>query len=359
MQWATTRHDLFPPEFISRFSSLQDNTRGHSWKETVKLLQESLGPNYREIIDFDIGGEMNEYQKKRSLVRRGKDECEPIGSGCVAQVYKGVLKQDVKLLPAGTEVAVKVTHPNILHKVCVDFYILNNLTALLELVPNINYLSLRDSVQQFRDIMLPQLDLRVEMNNLKRFRKNFENDPVVAFPMPVDELTSANVLVESFIHGETILNFCEEGRRTLKEREYLAKLGLETVMKMIFLYDFVHGDLHPGNIIVNKNTSVKGHPWRLNMIDCGLVVEMGEQDHVNLVRVLGAFIKRDGNLAGQLMIDTAKKCQSTELDIELFCQGIQRICDMDEDQVSFTVFQCFSFFVQVYRQYISHSLYLF
>lgn len=95
------------------------------------------------------------------------------------------------------------------------------------------------------------------------------------------------------------------------------------------------------------------------MIDCGLVVEMGEQDHVNLVRVLGAFIKRDGNLAGQLMIDTAKKCQSTELDIELFCQGIQRICEMDEDQVSFTVFQCFSFFVQVYRQYISHSLYLF
>lgn len=292
-----------------------------------------MGPNFREIIDFDVG-EQNEYQKKRSLRRKGKDEYEPIGSGCIAQVYKATLKKDVKLLPAGTEVAVKVTHPNILHKVCVDFYILNNITAFLEMFPHVDYLSMKDSVEQFRDIMLPQLDLRVEANNLKRFRRDFEGDTKVAFPLPVDDLTSNNVLVESFIHGETILSFCDEGRRTMAEREELAKIGLETVMKMIFLYDFVHGDLHPGNIIVNRNTSVRGHPWRLNMIDCGLVVEMGERDHVNLVKVLGAFIKRDGRLAGTLMIDTAKKCQANELDVELFCKGIQNICAMDEEQVS-------------------------
>ena len=67
------------------------------------------------------------------------------------------------------------------------------------------------------------------------------------------------------------------------------------------------------------------------MIDCGLVVEMGEQDHVNLVRVLGAFIKKDGYLAGNLMIDAAKKCQATQLDVELFCKGIQQIFVDDDD----------------------------
>ena len=163
-------------------------------------------------------------------------------------------------------------------------------------------------------------------------RRDFENDPHVAFPLPIDDLTSENVLVESFIHGETILDFCEEGRRTMKEREFLARIGLETVMKMIFLHDFVHGDLHPGNIIVSKNPNIRqGHPWKLNMIDCGLIVEMGEKDHINLVKVLGAFIKRDGILAGNLMIDTAKKCQASSLDVELFCKGIQNICDCDED----------------------------
>ena len=349
IQWATTRHDLFHPEFISRFTALQDHTRGHTWKETEKLLEDALGPNYHDILAFDDdelndGEHQNEYQKQKRLSNANggwfpwsssnRDKYVPIGSGCVAQVYKAKLKQDVKLLPTGTEVAVKVTHPNILHKVCVDFYILNTITSLLELLPNIDYLSMKDSVGQFRDIMLPQLDLRVEANNLKRFRRDFENDPQVAFPMPVDDLTSANVLVESFIHGETILNFCGEGKRTIKERQHLATIGLETVMKMIFLYDFVHGDLHPGNILVNRNKSEKGHPLRLNMIDCGLVVEMGEQDHVNLVKVLGAFIKKDGFLAANLMIDTAKKCQASALDVELFCKGIQKICTDDAEQVS-------------------------
>ena len=53
--------------------------------------------------------------------------------------------------------------------------------------------------------------------------------------------------MEAFIHGEPILNYCDEGRKEKKDREHLAKIGLETVMKMIFLYDFVHGDLHPGS----------------------------------------------------------------------------------------------------------------
>eukprot|EP00957_Ditylum_brightwellii_P017550 1321880-Ditylum_brightwellii.AAC.1 len=64
------------------------------------------------------------------------------------------------------------------------------------------------------------------------------------------------------------------------------------------------------------------------MIDCGLVVEMGEREHVNLTKILGAFIKRDGLSAGQLMVDTAKKCQATDRDVELFCQGdyLAEIC---------------------------------
>jgi aarF domain-containing kinase len=352
MQWATTRHDLFPPEFITRFSALQDNTRGHKWHDTEKLLIDEIGERYFDLLDFDMNdndsskhGDIIDHDNKSKGKKsyRKSDKYSPIGSGCVAQVYKAKLKQDMKLVPAGTEVAIKVAHPNILHKVCVDFYILNFLTSCLEMIPaiNLDYLSMKDSVEQFRDIMLPQLDLRIEANNLKRFRKDFENDEHVSFPMPIDDLTSANVLVESFIHGETILDFCEQGRRTNSERELLAKIGLETVMKMIFMYDFVHGDLHPGNILVNKNMDVKGHPWRLNMIDCGLVVEMGEQDHVNLVRVLGAFIKKDGRKAGELMIDTAKKCQASPMDMELFCRGIQKICQDDAENVSVVVTDAF------------------
>lgn len=76
----------------------------------------------------------------------------------------------------------------------------------------------------------------------------------------------------------------------------------------------------------------------MNMIDCGLVVEMGEIDHVTLVKILGAFIKRDGNLAGQLMVDTAKKCNANKLDVELFCKGMEDIVKADQEQVRLKYF---------------------
>jgi ABC1 atypical kinase-like domain len=48
---------------------------------------------------------------------------KPIGSDCIAQVYKGVLLQSIDQFHAGTEIAVKALHPNIFHGVCCDFYI--------------------------------------------------------------------------------------------------------------------------------------------------------------------------------------------------------------------------------------------
>lgn len=69
---------------------------------------------------------------------------------------------------------------------------------------------------------------------------------------------------------------------------------------------------------------------RLIVLDCGLVVEMGQREHKNLVAILGAMVKKDGLLAGKLMVDTAKRCQASEEDVRLFCEGIQRICIDDE-----------------------------
>jgi len=267
-QWATTRHDLFPAEFITHFTKLQDDTNGHSWEETQRILESVFGPNHTQLLDFDIKTHHNRIiaQKKQqdtvvpwkqffffSKTNLSKDPMyRPIGSGCIAQVYKAKLKQNTGLLPAGTEVAIKVIHPGILHKVCIDFYILNKITSWIEKIPglNLDYLSIQDSVNQFRDVMLPQLDLRVEARNLHRFRRDFANDPQVSFPQPIDELTSRNVLVETFIHGIPIVDWIKDEKSTMNERQDIATIGLETVMKMIFLHDFVHGDLHPGTVYV-------------------------------------------------------------------------------------------------------------
>lgn len=90
------------------------------------------------------------------------------------------------------------------------------------------------------------------------------------------------------------------------------------------------GDLHPGNILVSRDKSLPGHPLRLHLLDCGLVVEMGPEQHINLVKILGAFARRNGGLAGQLMVDTSSDSQASDIDVELFVMGIERIVKDDE-----------------------------
>jgi len=85
-----------------------------------------------------------------------------------------------------------------------------------------------------------------------------------------------------------------------------------------------------GNILVQRYGRDRSK-LRLVVLDCGLVVEMGEREHKNLVAILGAMVKRDGIRAGKLMIDTSKRCQASEEDVRLFCEGIEKICRDDEE----------------------------
>lgn len=254
VQWATTRQDLFSPQFCQYFGKLRDDTVGHAWKDTEQILEEDLGAAAVAMLNL---------------------RPDPIGSGCIAQVYRGTLKEASGQYPAGTAVAVKVQHPGIWHKVCVDFYILGKTAKFLEDLPylNLGYLALADSVRQFRDMMLPQLDLTLEAKHLQRFNRDFSNDETISFPHPLHGLTTPRVLTETYVDGTPIMEYLTAPKEVRKE---LALMGLNATLKMIFLNDFLHGDLHPGNILVGE---IPGKPGKLqlHLLDCGLVVEMGPQ----------------------------------------------------------------------------------
>lgn len=70
---------------------------------------------------------------------------------------------------------------------------------------------------------------------------------------------------------------------------------------------------------------------RLNLLDCGIVVEMGPEQHVNVVKILGAFSRQDGRKAGELMVDMNSNSQASPMDVELFVQGITNIVETDKD----------------------------
>ncbi|XP_010338689.2 putative aarF domain-containing protein kinase 2 isoform X2 [Saimiri boliviensis] len=67
-QWASTRRDLFSEAFCAQFSKLHVRVTPHPWTHTERFLREAFGEEWGDILSFE--------------------NREPVGSGCVAQVYK-------------------------------------------------------------------------------------------------------------------------------------------------------------------------------------------------------------------------------------------------------------------------------
>lgn len=67
-QWASTRRDLFSEAFCDEFSKLHVEVSPHPWGHTDELLRKAFGVDWMGILKFQSR--------------------EPVGSGCVAQVYK-------------------------------------------------------------------------------------------------------------------------------------------------------------------------------------------------------------------------------------------------------------------------------
>lgn len=275
-QWASTRRDSFPEEVCNRLGQTHTFTRWRPLKYGEDALERAFGPSWRQ-----------------SLALQDK----ALGSGCVAQVYKGrMLDGDL----AGRPIAVKVVDRGLKSTTELDLTLMRGTARLLEgVVPRARWLSLFETVNEFGQLMEAQLDLRREAENLDRFHKDFEHDRNVVFPRPLHPWVTEHVLVEDFMEGEPI-----SAHYGGKDTRRLARMGLQAFLKMVFSTNFVHSDLHPGNLMVGRRDDGKG-PC-LIMLDAGIVCELNKEDRKNFVDLFYAIVTGDGKQAGQLMIERVR-----------------------------------------------------
>jgi len=313
-QWASTRPDLYPPALIKRLESLQDDVKvNYSMRTVENTLREAFGDNWKDIIEID-----------------GK----PLGAGCVAQVFRGML------IDAKTQekkpVAIKLIHPHVEKIIKTDMELLGLFATFVDSFPSLKILALGETCREYCNSMTAQLDLRLEASNLSLFASKFENDPWAAFPTPIEGFVRHNVLIETLMEGSSIVNFMkmkaeDVGDTVTMLKLKLSDLGCRSVIKMIFFDNLIHGDMHPGNILVQF--SPKGEP-RLVFLDAGIVYfSKTEADHKNLVEICFAFMKHDGYTAGKLMIDNSRN--NNIAGAEAFCLGVQHIIDASEEHSYF------------------------
>jgi len=344
-QWAATRRDLFSPQVCEQLGTLQNSSIVHSWAHTDQMLVDAFGKTYAERLKIhpeDI-----------------------VGSGCVAQVYKGellLIQPNENPNGAGIPVAIKVLHPRISQMIEQDLIFIKRIACLLDALPSgtIRAMSLPRVVENFEEIIRRQVDLRIEADNLRKFHANFGTNnggrTEITFPMPIAGWESKNVLVEDLIAGETttfnndtvgkssvvtttttvlpISAFLSDSsQKGLDLRRKLARPLLESFLKMLFGDNFIHCDLHPGNVYVKTTTIVSSSDQKERMhhtivfLDAGIAASLSPQGQQNLRDLFKAVVLNDGEKAGRLMVERARyeRCSQVDGGIEAFSKGISNI----------------------------------
>ncbi|KAJ8761603.1 hypothetical protein K2173_004379 [Erythroxylum novogranatense] len=294
-QWAATRPDLFPTDLCTKLSELHSKAPEHSFPYTRKTVEKAFGRKLSDIFeDF---------------------EEIPVASGSIAQVHRASLKfrYPGQKQAKPMVVAVKVRHPGVGESIRRDFMIINWIAKTSKFIPTLNWLRLDESVQQFAVFMMSQVDLAREAAHLSRFIYNFRRWKDVSFPKPVYPLVHPAVLVETYEQGESVSHFVEELDGHNQFKTALAHIGTHALLKMLLVDNFIHADMHPGNILVRmaQNKSSRKNPFKSKphviFLDVGMTAELSQRDRVNLLEFFKAVARRDGRTAAECTLRLSKQ----------------------------------------------------
>lgn len=334
-QWAATRPDLFSPEVCSTFQLLQTDAPKHNFEHTRASVETSFGRTLEELfLEFDT---------------------MPVASGSIAQVHRAVLSEEgarlalggwdrprgifstLSFIPSdrcrressafsnGSTVAVKVRHPGVGTLIDLDFELMNRVAWLAEKFARMankgksSLLSaqLKESLMQFGAPMKEQLDLRSEAAHLDDFAENFKWWSQVRFPLPALGMVTEDVLVETFESGDHISSYL--GKQS-EHNHTLANLGLTCYLKMLLKDNFIHADLHPGNILVHLDKPSKGSllAWmsektgweieipRIVLLDVGMTTRLSDTEQSNLVSFFQSLTSLDGHHIAESILSFAE-----------------------------------------------------
>lgn len=260
-QLLSTRRDLIAPELLQQLVLLQDQVKPFDNDVARMRIQESLKADVNTLFArFDV---------------------QPLAAASIAQVHTAALHD-------GREVVVKVTRPNIRQQILQDFEILQWLGDFLEKrLEAARALHLSEIIQDYRQIILNELDLTLEADNTRRMRYHFTGSSMMYVPEVY--MDSKDVLVAERITGVPISDIATFDRLGM-DRADLARKGLTIFFTQVFRDNFFHADMHPGNVFVE--TINPSNP-RFIALDCAIMGELSKHDQMTVARMLLAVMNSD------------------------------------------------------------------
>ncbi len=261
-QFAGSRADVLPPQYVEVLSELQDRVPPKDFELMRPWIEDQLGRRLDEAFS-DI-------------------DPMPVAAASLAQVYKAQSKD-------GRTFAVKVQYPEIERVIATD---LANFSFFIKLLAKLEpRFDLRLLLIEVKKYIPLELDFVNEAENARKFAANFDNDPAVIVPIPIPELCCRTVLTMNYIEGIKISDLPALEAAGIDKHE-VAELLTHTYIWQILVHGFFHGDPHPGNLLVRPGP-------QLVLLDLGLAKEFTPQLRAGIVKLTRAIVMSDAPSIGE------------------------------------------------------------
>jgi len=278
-QIASTRGDLYPPEFTRELESLQDNVPSFDYN----LVKDKL--------DMDIFKSFEET---------------PFKSASIGQVHKAVLKN-------GKHVVVKLKRPGIYETMQSDT---DNVRKILQFFQTIGVdtgnssdFVLNDSIEY----LLGEADYKQEVENAIMFRRALKDVDWIKIPRVYKKYCTDEMIVMEYVPTEKITEI--KNRKINKKKVCEALVNSYVIQTMDA--GLFHADPHPGNLGVSKN-------GKLVFYDFGLLIKLSDELTQGFRDLFFCIINRDtkGIVNILIRLGVIVPTSSDVADIELFFENI-------------------------------------
>ena len=243
-QLLATRVDLFSESFISELAKLHSDVTPYPTEEA------------REIIEADLGQKIEDVFEDFPQA--------PVAAASIAQVYKARLRARGEHEHGW--VALKVQRPNLEQTLLRDLDALLSISGLIDrLVPRYRRAMVHKVAKEYVQRARSELDFLAEARAIERFSDVLQSAVEFRIPAVHHDLCTPRVLTMEWLDGTKLDTVPSSNQLSALgfEPEMFCRSMLKLQVSMAYEHGFVHGDTHPGNIILLQT----GH---IGLIDFGL-----------------------------------------------------------------------------------------